>query len=189
VWGQQRSHCKGRARALPNFGVPFRPIKTYSLWRRSTKFSMVTYTVGVVFRGSTMLPQEGCWTPLLPDFWGFRLIYAYTLWCSTTKFDMVPHIKRGLFLGVRHASLRGAAPTLTNAPQFWEVLLHLCPRPLINAERPNSAWQHIWGGARFRLSATHSIRRRRGSIADPNVAGSALLLRTRFDLGRPNSAS
>ena len=64
----------------------------------------------------------------------------HTLWWRTVKFDVVTHKWTGLVsVTKRLVSQRGVALVDRN----------FMGSPLLDLERPNSAWQHIRGGASF----------------------------------------
>ena len=97
---------------------------------------------------------------------------------------MITHVWNVVFLGVSHASRpisNGRAPAF---PNLWTFRC-LCLHPLTQNDHVRQC--NVSGGVDCFRSATPPSE---DSVipANPNFGGSPLLMRTRFDVERPNSA-
>ena len=109
-----RTHPKGVAPALPNFGVPFylcvHPLtQNYQIWR------IPTYGEGACFSSQPHPTLKGQ-GPSAPQFLGFSYIYAYTLCLQHYKIWRSNTYREGLdFSGLATPrSQRGGAPVLSD---------------------------------------------------------------------------
>ena len=132
----------------PTFGVPFHIWNAYTLLLSTSKFDVATHVGRGLFLGcqSRLIPRVR--GPSAPQFFFCWYIHPlsqnYQIWRGNT-------CGRGAFIlgSATTPSQESGVPGLL---YFW-VFQYLCPTPF-NAERPNSAWCHIWGGACFRRSVT-----------------------------------
>ena len=145
----------------------------YTLWRRTTKFDVVTHMArGLVFRRSVMPPSQHGWAPVSRDFWGFSPIFVHTH--HLTQND---HVRQGntcgggaCFLGSLAPPIQGSrVPALPNfgIPFYW------CIHPFAQNDqmwRGNSYGEELV----FRESATPPSK-----VAEPQrspILGLALYL-------------
>jgi len=119
--------ARGQGPSAPQFLVP--STYAYSLWRRTTKFGVVTHMGRGLFLGVCQAPIPRRRGPNAPQFWGFPH-YAYTLWRTTTKFLRGNRYEEGLVLGcqsrpLRHGSLLFFAHTVCHKSSKFDLVTHV----------------------------------------------------------------
>ena len=148
-----------------------------TIWTGMAKFGWITHVgEGCISRWSAIYPLQEGGTPALHNF-EVSSISAYTLWCRTTKFDAITHMRRFVLWGQPQPRDKGVEPQCSS---IRGVLVCLWLQSL---KMHDQIWRgNTYGEGLVSRHQPHPLSQGGVALADPNFAGSPLLIRTWLDL-------